>query len=604
MAVGVTVLLLISTVMLNRSKSFLPLNNFGKVSLQNELVLSLETNTSEDIANHTVQVIHHVALTKPKKILARNHFESFSESPDPINTAFTKNSTSTRDISDNRFGNLTTLENSTSTKNCSSLTSGSNFPEDHLHSKKQPNISTDSMAHHVDNATYETQLIVNKNSTKTAVKPIFNFLPLTTNNTSLKTASNVNKRFFFPVSKYSHANLLLSGITDNSKLASKRTFNLTAVRNTIFTNKRTSTYITPGKKADKHLFREVLLPSISCANRTVDLVICVTGRRESFARRDVIRITWGGFGRQGGRLKKSKNSTDDQGDIILLFFLGSSPLLNASQKAEQNKIKREAKVYGDIYQVEFIDSYRNLTLKSLSILNFVSSRCSNARFVAKIDEDMYVNIPLLLSKLRAQKKMFISGISSIRESNVTIYNATIPPFVYGYLFSKASPHRSRDSKWYTSWTEFKYKFYPDYVSGTAYAMSGSAALRLFSFCFQIPLFWMEDIFVTGICRMAANISLIPDYSFAYNKLEPNGCSFINNVSGHGYTKDELITIHAQLNSPSLTCVTIQKRKKYQMIKKRKRLPNEKDRKRIEKLFKGRVSYFKGLGKRQSQKRFI
>lgn len=39
--------------------------------------------------------------------------------------------------------------------------------------------------------------------------------------------------------------------------------------------------------------------------------------------------------------------------------------------------------------------------------------------------------------------------------------------------------------------------YPNYLSGTGYVMSVDVALRLYNASLRIPLFHLEDVFVTG-----------------------------------------------------------------------------------------------------------
>ncbi|KAK3801809.1 hypothetical protein RRG08_048396 [Elysia crispata] len=300
-----------------------------------------------------------------------------------------------------------------------------------------------------------------------------------------------------------------------------------------------------GRLVEKGFFRDVILPSISCSGRNIELILCVPVKRDNAATREVIRLTWGSYGKYGGRPGGNTTTGKDggAGEIILVFFIGSSSLV--SSKAEQDKIAEEAKIFGDIYQADFIDTYENLTLKSISILKFVSSLCPNARYVAKIDDDMYVNIPLLLKELQAVTKKLSHGKNN---------SINIPPFAYGVLFKKAIVIRDKKSKWFTSPEVYKPKWYPTYLSGTTYAMSGTAALRLYEATLKVPVFWMEDIYVTGMCSIVAKVSLTGNNNLCtIAKRKPTGCAFQNAISGHQYTASELITIHTQLHSPSLKC---------------------------------------------------
>ena len=59
----------------------------------------------------------------------------------------------------------------------------------------------------------------------------------------------------------------------------------------------------------------------------------------------------------------------------------------------------ESRTHGDILQEDFVDSYMNLTLKSVMGLKWVSNHCMKAEFVMKTDDDIYVNINSLLNHL-------------------------------------------------------------------------------------------------------------------------------------------------------------------------------------------------------------
>lgn len=44
---------------------------------------------------------------------------------------------------------------------------------------------------------------------------------------------------------------------------------------------------------------------------------------------------------------------------------------------------------------------------------------------------------------------------------------------------------------------FNEKVYPNYLSGSAYVMDMMAATKLYNASFSIPLFHLEDVYVTG-----------------------------------------------------------------------------------------------------------
>ncbi|RCN43178.1 N-acetyllactosaminide 3-alpha-galactosyltransferase [Ancylostoma caninum] len=67
----------------------------------------------------------------------------------------------------------------------------------------------------------------------------------------------------------------------------------------------------------------------------------------------------------------------------LIFSVG----LPKSPK-QQEKLKNESRVHGDVLQADYMDTYRNLTLKQLAELRYVVSSCQNVKAVVKLDDDV------------------------------------------------------------------------------------------------------------------------------------------------------------------------------------------------------------------------
>ena len=70
-------------------------------------------------------------------------------------------------------------------------------------------------------------------------------------------------------------------------------------------------------------------------------------------------------------------------------------------------MKREAAVYNDIIEEDFLDSYHNLTLKSVAMLKWVTLTCfrnnvtsSLPQYVLKVDDDIFVNIERLFNVIK------------------------------------------------------------------------------------------------------------------------------------------------------------------------------------------------------------
>ncbi|GAB1600411.1 beta-1,3-galactosyltransferase 5-like, partial [Argonauta hians] len=162
----------------------------------------------------------------------------------------------------------------------------------------------------------------------------------------------------------------------------------------------------------------------------------------------------------------------------------------------------------------YTDSYVNLSIKSLSYLRWVKHSCRKTQFVLKTDDDVYINLPLLMKTLE-----------SITETQ----------FIMGNLFKRARPIRTNGTKWFTSYAQYKGNIFPDYVSGSAYLLSVDLVPKLYAESFKRKIFWLEDIYITGILADAVKAIRINNDKFSYFKRPGYGCSFKNLISGHRVT---------------------------------------------------------------------
>lgn len=254
-------------------------------------------------------------------------------------------------------------------------------------------------------------------------------------------------------------------------------------------------------------------------NQHWDLVIVVISAVENFIRRQAIRNTWGSvLGKQ--------NAT-------LVYLLGISGDVSLGPQVE-----KEAELYNDIIQVDLKDSYHNLSLKSIAMLQWLNDYCSNSLYYLKTDDDMFVNVPNVIQELKRREEQ---------------------RFFLCYVFQKAEPIRDTFSKWYVAPTEFQGKFYPDYCSGTAYTFSSNIILDLYKKASQLELFRMEDVFISGLAAQNLNITHIHHGGFSYLKREATGCAYENVLTGHEVTTKQMYIIYSQLQSKEIDCETTENR---------------------------------------------
>ncbi|XP_063391500.1 lactosylceramide 1,3-N-acetyl-beta-D-glucosaminyltransferase-like isoform X1 [Cydia fagiglandana] len=195
-------------------------------------------------------------------------------------------------------------------------------------------------------------------------------------------------------------------------------------------------------------------------------------------------------------------------DFKLLFLLGLPS--NENDTEVQNKIEEEVEKYGDVLQEGFIDSYNNLTLKSIMMLKWVTNKCNESvRYILKTDDDMYINVPALVTNLRNRSKDH-----DLKHPNSKEY------LLIGDLICGARPVADKHNKWYSPRYMYSGRVYPRYLSGTGYALSAPTASALYRAALHQTYFHLEDIYITGMCALRATPVIQPrdDAMFSYQLL--------------------------------------------------------------------------------------
>ena len=269
-------------------------------------------------------------------------------------------------------------------------------------------------------------------------------------------------------------------------------------------------------RENEHDFKYIMNEPEICKTPPVLIIVVCTAVQNVFPRTGV-RLTWGST-----KILEPYNST-------LVFLVGQ-----VKSKLLQEKLEDENRQHHDIVQADFIDSYKNLTLKSIALLHWVKTFCARSTYVLKADDDMYVSIPNLIEALR---KM------------------TQPKFILGHVFPGSKPRQNKHSKWYTPLKEFSEKFYPKYVSGTTYAVSTSAVADLYSTSLGVKLFWLEDVYTTGMLARGAGVPRVHNPRFHYKTPPATGCTFKTAITGHRYHLTNMLKIHTELYGGNLTCKT-------------------------------------------------
>ncbi|KAH3883780.1 beta-1,3-galactosyltransferase 5-like [Dreissena polymorpha] len=215
--------------------------------------------------------------------------------------------------------------------------------------------------------------------------------------------------------------------------------------------------------------------------------------------REVIRSTIGSFGKYRDQTVHGLNIAVPF-SVKLVFVLGRN-----GDALTDLAVRNESHSYGDILQADFVESYYNLTRKMLVTLKWVSVYCSEIDYMLKLDEDVFVNIPVLVHYLRT-------------------FRYTTKGSIHGHI-NWESPVR-RLGKWAVKWSEFPLTQYPNYAVGNSYVISGNIIPRMFRASEYLPYMPIEDAFVTGILGKIVEAEKVHNDGFTYwLDSKPVPCAF-------------------------------------------------------------------------------
>lgn len=266
-----------------------------------------------------------------------------------------------------------------------------------------------------------------------------------------------------------------------------------------------------------------------CADGEVHLLMVIKSVIEQHDRREAVRKTWG------------KERTVDGRKITTLFLLGS-PASGKDAKNLQKLIEYEDRIYGDILQWDFMDTFFNLTLKEVNFLKWFDLYCPGVRFIFKGDDDVFVNTHNLLELIGFK-------VEARKDADMMV----------GDTIFKAIPIRNRQSKYYIP-RELYDKPYPPYVGGGGFLMSAPLARRLFVASQDVELYPIDDVFL-GMCL--EKLHLAPEvhagfrtFGITKQKVSPMNnepCFYKQLILVHKLGAEELLRMWSVVHQGDLVC---------------------------------------------------
>lgn len=262
------------------------------------------------------------------------------------------------------------------------------------------------------------------------------------------------------------------------------------------------------------------------------ILIFIASSADHFSQRKVIRETWG--------LKLLQ----DAYNYKIVFLLGKG------DEQTQHLMQHESYRYGDLVQINLTESFRNLGRKSVAGLQWSKLFCKSADFVMKTDDDILIHIPNLLDAVNNAPNP-----DSLLMCHVNRMRKILRKELLDQVALPSSYH-----KYEVSENELPGEYYPPYCSGMAYIFSNSVRDRLLDASKSTPIFFIEDVYLTGFCRHKAGIIITPHDGITLRPpidVNQAACVFRDGrITSQEVRVDELRRLWAELNTQGFFCPEI------------------------------------------------
>ncbi|XP_047476435.1 lactosylceramide 1,3-N-acetyl-beta-D-glucosaminyltransferase A-like [Penaeus chinensis] len=176
-------------------------------------------------------------------------------------------------------------------------------------------------------------------------------------------------------------------------------------------------------------------------------------------------------------------------DIAAVFMVG-----RAKGERERQIVQEESQRYHDIIQVrmqhhdsrqgDYVDHYRQLSLKALSSLAWVQHHCPQVPWTLHADDDVFIDVFLM------------KGILQDFRAETT----------EAFLCNSEWSRTQRSGRWAVSHDDFRNDEYPVFCSGAAWVLPTRLLPRLLRASQTAPFLWVDDVYITGILARHAGVT--------------------------------------------------------------------------------------------------
>jgi hypothetical protein len=255
-------------------------------------------------------------------------------------------------------------------------------------------------------------------------------------------------------------------------------------------------------------------PCKNSADNSRSVFIAVISAPENRESRDKIRQTWKKHVEEINRLNRNSDRNCPLFcNIEFAFVLGPT-----SNTSSQISIMEESAKYKDIIQISDTQEFPSY-MTMPGVINWIYSRCPQIDFLFKVEDDMHVNVHKLAYFVRDfyhfgnNGNMTIYSQQNGDESNIGRLNKYKPkrsmqansfPLNFKHIINYSFKIKGGEKM--VTLDEWPWNTYPKYFNGPAYLMHKSTILPLLAAIQTTPAFFLEEVYITGICADKAGLS--------------------------------------------------------------------------------------------------
>ncbi|KAA0712345.1 Beta-1,3-galactosyltransferase 2 [Triplophysa tibetana] len=260
-----------------------------------------------------------------------------------------------------------------------------------------------------------------------------------------------------------------------------------------------------------------------CEQKKPFMVVIVQVSPDNMEVRNAIRKTWGGEKFFGDKV------------VLVLFLLGSRS--GTDEETLQDQLQKENQQYRDLLQSNFQDSYRNLTIKTMVMMEWLIRTCPHASYAVKVDTDVLLNIKNLIGML--------VNLNTLQRNYMT-----------GLVWYQNTVIRDPSNKFYLPHDVFQKDAYPPYPLGMCYIFSMDLPEKFLQESKEFEPIYIEDAYL-GMCLERLGIAPTKPPNIDQFVVSPpqqyNRCYFSGLIAVMTESTDQLVNYWTDMNTSSAHC---------------------------------------------------